>query len=336
MCEDVRPPFSPSDAAPPPHPRGATGQPTGQNGGTGATVPVAGSLVLRARTQNGSEWSALHELRLSVSPTVPPVELHEVLAENVTGLVDEAGDHDDWVELRNRGLTDFDLTGHHLTDDLGNPTKWTFPAGTALRAGGHLLVWADNEPTEGLLHATFRLSGLGESIGLFAPGGQVALDQWSFPAQRDDQSIGRIDLEPGTLATFARPTPERRNGPSPAGHAAFQALDPATNPRSLRGLGVPSAGDSLRYEMEGLQPGSLAVLALGTRPLHSPIPGLGTLLVDPILLLTGVADADGEARYTFPLPEQAGVRGATIYAQGAADVLGAIQLTNGVQSRVCR
>ncbi|MFY9342003.1 MAG: lamin tail domain-containing protein [Planctomycetota bacterium] len=317
-------------------PRGPTGLPVGQNGGTGITLPIAVSCVLRARLLNGSEWSALHELRLDVRPGAQPVEVHELLAENVVGIVDDAGDHDDWVEVRNRGLVDVDLSGHHLTDNLALPTKWTFPAGTVLRAGAYLLVWADDEPLEGPLHATFRLSGLGESIGLFAPGGLTALDQWSFPVQSDDESVGRLDFEPGTLVTFARPTPERRNGPSPAGHVSYQALDPASNPRALRGLGVGNGGDALRYEMEGLAPGSLAVLALGTRPLHTVIPGLGTLLVDPILLLTGIADAGGEARYSLALPEQANVRGAVVYAQGAADVLGAIQLTNGVMSRVCR
>jgi hypothetical protein len=264
------------------------------------------------------------------------VHLAEVLAENVSGLTDEFGDHDDWLELHNRGLVDVALGGHHLSDDPGVPTKWTLPAGTVIKAGGTLLVWADNEPTEGLLHATFRLSGLGETVGLYAPGGTSALDEWTFPAQRDDQSIGRLDGVPGSLVTFARPTPERPNAPTPCGHVSYQAQDPLTNPRSLRGLGVPVAGELLRYEMEDLAPGSLAVVGIGTVPQHTVIPGVGTLLVDPIVLLTALADATGEARFALALPDSAAARGASLYAQGAADVTGVLQLSNAVFSRTCR
>lgn len=317
-------------------PRGPTGLPVGQNGGTGTVVVATSSLLLRARMQFGTEWSALHELRLQVQPNLPLVEVAELLAENVVGRTDEFGDHDDWVELRNRGLVDVQLGGYHLTDDLAAPTKWTVPAGTVLRAGGTLLLWADNEPSEGALHMNFRLSGLGEAIGLFAPGGLAAIDQFPFGVQRDDESIGRLDREPGSLVTFPRPTPERHNGPQPSGHLPYQALDPSTNPARLRGLGVPVAGDNLRFEMEELAAGSLAVVGLGTTPQHLVIPGIGTLLVDPILLLPAVADATGEAKFSLSLPELSSLRGASFYAQGAADVTGTIRLSNGVLARVSR
>ncbi|MBL8755323.1 MAG: chitobiase/beta-hexosaminidase C-terminal domain-containing protein [Planctomycetes bacterium] len=315
-------------------PRGPTGAAVGQNGGIGVVVPVAGTMVLRARTLNLFDWSALHELQLEVVPTAPLVEIHELLAENVAGLADDAGDHDDWIELCNRGLVDAPLAGYHLSDDPAAPTKWTFPAGTVCKAGGTLLVWADDEPAEGLLHATFRLSGLGESIHLYAPGGSAVVDEFTFGAQRDDESIGRLEHVPGSLVAFARPSPERRNGPQPAGHVRYQALDPAQNPADLRGLGVPVTGDWLRWEMENLPPGGLGVVGVGTAALHTVIPGLGTLLVDPILLLPGIADATGEAKFALALPEQANLRGATFYAQGAAFVGSGLQLSNGVESRI--
>ncbi|MCU0865002.1 MAG: lamin tail domain-containing protein [Planctomycetes bacterium] len=317
-------------------PRGPTGAPTGQIGGTGAFVIAASPrLMLRARLLLGSEWSALHELELDVRNNPRPVELHEVLAENVAGLGDEMGDRDDWIELHNPSLVDHDLSGHHLTDDLGNPTKWTLPAGTVLRAGASLLVWADNEPAEGLLHATFRLSGLGEAVGLFAPGGAVAIDQWTFGNQRDDVSIGRLSFDPDRLVTMPRPTPSRRNAPQPCGHLAFQAADSQGGLQPLRGLGVPTVGDSLRFELEDQPPLSIAVLALGTAAQQLPVPGLGTVLVDPVLLLSALATADGEARFELPLPDQPSLRGMVVVAQAAGDVGGTLQLSNGVVSRIC-
>jgi len=315
-------------------PRGPLGLPAGQNGGSGVSVLVNSTQRLRARLQFGSEWSALHELLLFVRPTVPLAEIHEVLAENVVGLVDEAGDHDDWLELKNRGLLAVNLSGHHLTDNLAVPTKWTFPAGTVLAAGGTLLVWADDEAAEGPLHATFRLSGNGEDVGLFAPGGAVAIDQWSFGPQRDDESTGRLDAEPDLLVTFRRPSPERSNRPEPCGHLSYGALDASTTPLALRGLGVPSQGDNLRYEVEGLAAGVPVLLGLGLAPRHQALPGLGTLLVDPLLFLFATAAAGGEARFSLALPDLPVVRGAVFFAQaGALGVL--LQLSNGVHSRVC-
>ncbi len=314
-------------------PRGSNGLPVGTNGGTGVTLPISTSTLLKARTYDGTEWSALHELDLRVRLGLPSVEIHEVLAENTSGLKDEAGDHDDWVELRNRGLLDVPLAGYHLTDDPGQPTKWTFPAGAVVPAGGSVIVWADNEP-EGPLHANFRLSGQGETVLLLQPGGGTVVDQLTFGVQRDDVSIGRLECEPQGLVTFPRPTPMRPNRPNPSGHISIEAQDPLANPLHLEGKGVPTPGDTLRWEMEGLLPGSSAYLAFGLAPLAVDLPGLGTILVDPLVVLSVTVDAGGEARFKLDLPDHKSVRGLVSFAQGVAVVNGAVRLSNGVYSRV--
>lgn len=316
-------------------PRAPGGAAVGAPGGSGTFVIANGAMRLKARTLIGSEWSAVHELFVQVRQNLPAIEIGELLAENVVGLTDEAGDHDDWIELRNRSAADVDLSGYHLTDDLTDPTKWTIPVGTVVRAGRSVLVWADNEPAEGPLHATFKLSGLGEEVGLFAPGGSPAIDQFVFGDQRDDVSIGRLDCEPGVLVTMPRPTPGRSNRPQPCGHLQYEAQDHTTNPAPLRGRGVPSLGDSLRFELEQQPAGSIALLALGTQVVSVDLPGLGTLLVDPLVFVSGIANVDGEVRFEVPVPDNALVRGAVLIAQGAGDVLGAVQLSNGVVSRVC-
>jgi hypothetical protein len=52
----------------------------------------------------------------------------------------------DWIELKNNGGTAADIGGWHLTDELDEPEKWTFPAGTSIPAGGYL-VWLAAEGT---------------------------------------------------------------------------------------------------------------------------------------------------------------------------------------------
>ena len=64
---------------------------------------------------------------------------------------------------------------------------------TATWAGERLIVWCDDEPEEGALHATFRLRAAGESVALFGPvyGDPHALqDARSFRDLGNDVSVG--------------------------------------------------------------------------------------------------------------------------------------------------
>lgn len=313
-------------------PRGANGQPAGQNGGSGISVTVNGPLLLSARTLD-TEWSAVHRLRLEVAGS-SPLRIAEFLAENTIGLTDPAGDRDDWIELHNRGALPFDASGHWLSDDPAQPLKWALPANTLVPAGGTLLVWADDEAAEGPLHANFKLSGNGESVLLSAPSGAL-LDRIDFGSQRDDASEGRLHGAPALVVAFERPSPERHNRPEPSGHIRYQARTAADNPLRLRGKGVPMPGELLQYEVEDLPAGAPALLGLGFLPQHAPVPGLGTLLVQPLLTVFALADADGEAKFAIALPDTAPARNAVLYAQAGASVQGLLQLSNGICSRTC-
>ena len=123
------------------------------------------------------------------------------MARNDDTLADEDGDSPDWVELYNPGDAPYDLTGHHLTDDLDAPEKWAFPAVT-LPARGYLVVFAsgkDRADPELPLHTGFRLSGDGESIAITDPDGEIlhAIEEW--PTQAQDIAYGlpmQIGREP--------------------------------------------------------------------------------------------------------------------------------------------
>jgi len=67
----------------------------------------------------GASWS------YTVDPTANPGEvvLSEFLAANETGLLDEDGEAQDWIELQNRGATSVDLEGWSLTDDRAFPAN---------------------------------------------------------------------------------------------------------------------------------------------------------------------------------------------------------------------
>jgi hypothetical protein len=138
--------------------------------------------------------------------------INEFLADNDATVADEAGDFDDWVELYNATDSAVGLAGWYLTDDLRTPRAWQFPD-VSIPAHGFLLVWCDNEPAEGPLHATFSLAAAaGEQLGLFAPSGAhaLAVDTLSFGHQGTDTSYGRLP-DGGEWQLFTSPTPGRSN-----------------------------------------------------------------------------------------------------------------------------
>ena len=136
--------------------------------------------------------------------------INEFMAQNDAFLADSRGGYDDWIEIHNAGEAAVDLAGYYLTDDLSEPTKWQVPAGTpavtTVAAGGYLLIWADGEVDQGLLHASFKLGADGESIGLF-DAQEALLDSITFGAQTTDVSYGRFPDAGADWQTFERPTP---------------------------------------------------------------------------------------------------------------------------------
>jgi hypothetical protein len=142
--------------------------------------------------------------------------VNEVMADNETTIADEAGDFDDWIEIYNHSAATLYLGGMFLTDDLARPQQWAFPD-TSIGPGEFLLVWADDEPGEGPLHATFRLSAGGEVVGLFdvVENGNGPIDQLAFPALGADQAFGRLPDGGGATSLLDPPTPGGSNTPGP-------------------------------------------------------------------------------------------------------------------------
>lgn len=146
-----------------------------------------------------------------------PIWINEWMASNTKTLRNPVNNQfDDWFELFNPNQVPLDLTGYSLSDSLTNQTaRWTIPSGTAIPAGGFLLVWADNEDTQnptgsGVLHAGFKLDREGESIVLFGPNGKV-IDFVTFGPQTNDVSEGRSPDGSMRYGVLRTPTPSGPN-----------------------------------------------------------------------------------------------------------------------------
>ena len=151
--------------------------------------------------------------RYLVGYTPPALVVNEFLALNNTINQDEAGEHEDWIELYNAGTQTLALGGLYLSDNFGNPKKWPIPADVTLASHGYLLIWCDEDPDQGPLHASFKLSGDGEEIVLSADDAHanVPIDWIIFGPQTPDISYGRMPDGAATWMTFATPTPGTSN-----------------------------------------------------------------------------------------------------------------------------
>jgi hypothetical protein len=136
------------------------------------------------------------------------VVLNEALVTNVSGLVDEAGDHEPWVEFFSTANTARDLSQHWLSDNDALPHRWRIPDGTSLAPGAFLIVFLDGEPFEGSLHAAFRFTG--GTLTLRAPDDAV-VDVLTVGTPDADVSVGRAPDGSENVTTLALPTPGAAN-----------------------------------------------------------------------------------------------------------------------------
>lgn len=150
-------------------------------------------------------------------PTEPPKNeasqklklfINEFMASNKSTIADEKGQYDDWVELYNGEDTIINLNQFYLTDDFLKKTKWRIPT-VLIQPKSWILIWCDEDSSQGILHANFKLSSLGEQLGIFFIDGKV-IDTITYGPQKTDTSYGRFP--DGTdFWKFMRPTPNSSN-----------------------------------------------------------------------------------------------------------------------------
>ncbi len=180
------------------------------------TAPEGHDLYYRLTHVNSLGGARVHDwVETTEAGPEFDLRLNEVLASNTTTNFDEAGEFDDWVEIHNAGNEPVDMAGLFLSDNLGEPTKWAFPAGI-LQPGAFLLVWCDEDLDQGPLHASFKLSAGGEELGIYAgfAAGNAPIDTLVFGAQTTDVSLGRMPDGDGAWTLFSHPTPGASNQPT--------------------------------------------------------------------------------------------------------------------------
>ncbi len=146
--------------------------------------------------------------------TIAGLIINEFSASNTNIITDEYGDYDDWIEIYNSTDEPVDIGGLYMTDNLYEPAKYRIPSSdpglTIIPAYGFLILWADDQLEQGVLHLGFNLSKNGEYIGLTEYNGKKFIDSLVFGEQQVNSSSSRYPDGNDTWI-IASPTPGSTN-----------------------------------------------------------------------------------------------------------------------------
>ncbi|MGC6564897.1 MAG: lamin tail domain-containing protein, partial [Akkermansiaceae bacterium] len=192
---------------------------------SGSSLTISSSLTLKARSFDGSEWSALNEAQFFT--TIPADNTNLVITEihyNPSG-PDEGTE---FIELKNTSAVPIHLDGLQFIDGI----TFTFPDNTVLQPGAYLLLVNDQVAFENL-HGN-ALPVLGEFSGKLSNSGEQLI-------------LADADFNPLFQFTYndALPWSSLADGSGPS--LTFISGDPAHSenwrPSSLQN-GTPGASDS--------------------------------------------------------------------------------------------
>ena len=165
----------------------------------------------------------------------------------------------DYVELYNSSAQTWDLSGWGLSDNINWPLKWTFPQGTSIFPGQHMVILLDGSPEPGSnaqqLHASFSLTRAGGETITFSDATGRVLDKIYLPEIPTDISYGRTQGANG-LFYYDAPTPGQENGRGFSGFSqkpVFELKSGLYKGKISVKITVPQ-GTTVRYTLDGSIP----------------------------------------------------------------------------------
>jgi hypothetical protein len=247
-------------------------------------------------------------LLIAVDATAQPPRINEFMAENTSGLTDEDGSVQDWIELANPNPFTLPLAGAALSDDIAVPGRWVFPLGSSIPPNGFLTLFASGKnrslPTAPL-HTNFELKKSGETLSLYDRSGTL-LDRVpanyptvpTYPPQTRNTSYG-IDGS-GQSGYFRPATPDGTNAAlSFTSVVADTVFLPKrgfyTTPQSVT-ITTATPGAVIRYTTNGTRPTDT------TGTIYSgPVTVNATTVLRAAAFLPGAVPTDVDTHtYVFP------------------------------------
>ncbi len=268
------------------------------------------------------------------------ISINEFVALNETGIVDQQNEYEDWIELHNPTSQALIASGMYLTDNITEPKKWQIPSGVTVQPGATVLIWCDDEPGEGPLHATFKIDNDGEEIGLYDKDGSTQLDYISFDKLRSDHSAGRLFDGQAMWVSFPSPTPRSANRPTGCGDRRYSALEPRRNDMKMKLPGSPKIGAVAPFSISDGPISGAVQSFVSVAPAHFGLGNFtdGVVLLEPTILpfLAGTTDASGNATLALSIPNLPALANRQVYTQTWAVSAQRLIASNAIELTFCR
>lgn len=159
------------------------------------------------------------------------LRINEYLLVNDSNYIDDFGQHGPWFEIFNSAYNTVDMGGMYLTDDMSNPKKYFIPKGdrlTKIPSRNHLVFFAEDKSTRGILHVNFDLRK-SKFIALFDASGKVLIDSVKInSAVPANIACGRESDGDNKWVILAKSTPQSSNQVASSTKASdvFAKVDP--------------------------------------------------------------------------------------------------------------
>jgi hypothetical protein len=143
-----------------------------------------------------------------VSSSKRALTINEVVASNEGAWIDGTGETDDWVELVNSSARKLVLSDFTIEDANGDAV--VLPELT-LDRDERIVLWFDDEDSQGVTHLPFKLSSAGDAIVVRDRDGEM-VDMVRFETLLDNEAYMRLPDVIGAFEICRYPSPERANG----------------------------------------------------------------------------------------------------------------------------
>lgn len=220
------------------------------------------------RLKTNFNWMAFAMIFLPLLASAQ-LYINEYSCSNISGILDDYGKQEDWIEIYNAGASPVNLTGYYLSDKSGNLTKWKIPSGT-IAANGYKLAFCSKRNTvtaTGQYHTNFNLKQTkGDWIILSNASATVVDSIKIIHHTKANHSVGRSSDAANNWKLFLSPTPNATNvnptnfyTPTPVLSLA-PGFYPATQSVTIT-CSDPSA--TIRYTINGSNPTTSSTLYTG-------------------------------------------------------------------------
>ncbi len=216
------------------------------------TIPTPGA------PNNAAGFSMAENYLRAINPY--GVHISEAMSSNDTTVQAAGQPFSDWVEIYNPTSQVVDISLWGLSDNVGWPRKWQFPAGTSIWPGEYKVIMMDKSREPGtnasVLHANHALKRAGGEVVTLSDSTGRVLDRMVLPEIPTDISYGRTRGQEGLFFFYDAPTPGGANGPGFVGFAkapSFSVAGGLYKQEFTVSIDVPP-GTQVRYTLDGSIP----------------------------------------------------------------------------------